>query len=221
MNIMPDELRDGEATEIIAPVIPRDSATGHSGLVADCPPHALPFGIIFEEYAARRGGDLKQHASEVLGVEPDRVLSELHQRLIARDSKYNELEQAKASPQTPPSTIDKLERECCQLDWPLKRLLHKMNGSALCMSGGGIRSASFGLGVLEGLARFSVGLLSPAQGLTREPHREHAGCCTPWTISQRFLGAGTSEAGSRHGFTADERRPVPNHQVGSQATATS
>lgn len=131
---MPDQLKDDEAIETIAPVIQRDSATGHSGLVVDCPPHALPFGVIFEEYAARRGGDFKQHASEVLGVEPDVALSELR-----------------------------------------RRLLHKMNGSALCLSGGGIRSASFGLGVLEGLARFSEGLLSPAQGAKREPHREHAG----------------------------------------------
>ena len=175
MNIMPDELKDVLATEIIAPVIPRDSATGHSGLVVDCPPHALPFGVIFEEYAARRGDDLKQHAGEVFGIEPDKALPELCQRLVARDGKYHELAQAKNDPQTPPSAIDDLERECCQLDQPLKRLLHRMNGSALCLSGGGIRSASFGLGVLEGLARLSVGLLSLAQGLKREPRGERSG----------------------------------------------
>jgi hypothetical protein len=44
----------------------------------------------------------------------------------------------------------------CQIyDWPLKSILHEMEGTALCLSGGGIRSASFSLGVLEGLARFS------------------------------------------------------------------
>ncbi len=39
--------------------------------------------------------------------------------------------------------------------------LHRAKRSALCFSGGGIRSATFGLGVLEGLARWSAG---PAGG---------------------------------------------------------
>jgi hypothetical protein len=44
----------------------------------------------------------------------------------------------------------------CQIyDWPLKSVMHEMEGTALCLSGGGIRSASFSLGILEGLARFS------------------------------------------------------------------
>jgi len=44
----------------------------------------------------------------------------------------------------------------CQIrDWPLKSIFHAMEGSAVCLSGGGIRSASFSLGILEGLARFS------------------------------------------------------------------
>jgi hypothetical protein len=47
--------------------------------------------------------------------------------------------------------------EACQTaDAPLKTLLHLCKSSALCFSGGGIRSASFSLGVLQGLARFSV-----------------------------------------------------------------
>jgi len=44
----------------------------------------------------------------------------------------------------------------CQIyDWPLKSILHTMEATAVCLSGGGIRSASFSLGILEGLARFS------------------------------------------------------------------
>jgi hypothetical protein len=44
----------------------------------------------------------------------------------------------------------------CQIyDRPLKSILYAMEGTALCLSGGGIRSASFSLGILEGLARFS------------------------------------------------------------------
>jgi hypothetical protein len=48
------------------------------------------------------------------------------------------------------------EKQCKVADWPLLRVLHGMNGSAVCLSGGGIRSASFCLGVLQGLARFST-----------------------------------------------------------------
>jgi hypothetical protein len=48
------------------------------------------------------------------------------------------------------------ETECKKADHPLLQVLHGMNGSAVCLSGGGIRSASFCLGVLQGLARFST-----------------------------------------------------------------
>jgi hypothetical protein len=48
------------------------------------------------------------------------------------------------------------EGKCRDADKPLLRVMHAMNGSAVCLSGGGIRSASFCLGVLQGLARFSV-----------------------------------------------------------------
>ncbi len=47
------------------------------------------------------------------------------------------------------------ERRCQVLDAPLKFILYGMEGTAVCLSGGGIRSASFSLGILEGLARFS------------------------------------------------------------------
>jgi hypothetical protein len=48
------------------------------------------------------------------------------------------------------------EAKCRDADKPLLRVLHAMNGSAICLSGGGIRSASFCLGVLQGLARYSI-----------------------------------------------------------------
>ncbi len=47
------------------------------------------------------------------------------------------------------------EDVCKKHDQPLKNVLHQMKGSAVCLSGGGIRSASFCLGVLQGLGRFS------------------------------------------------------------------
>ena len=241
--------------ERIARTILENEAEGHSGLVVSCPDHAIPFGIILEEYASRRRQDLEDNAREVFSCvlleaafpglqdwmiarnamhlqrgtsnqpalpdiatelkalanagNPDILSSEkrtklegllegddeecirlaehydektwpnanvkfgahvaticggllpnpldkLRAWLEVRDAKYCKLEKEKNDPETSPSKIDDLERECFELDRPLKRLLHKMNGSAVCLSGGGIRSASFGLGVLEGLARFSL-----------------------------------------------------------------
>ena len=111
-----------------------------------------------------------------MGGTPEDALSRLTNWLNDRDLKYRQLAKCKENPETPPSEIDSLEHECRNYDMDLKRLLHKMNGTALCLSGGGIRSASFGLGVLEGLARFSMGTLPRTQSLTSnngikdEPH---------------------------------------------------
>ena len=53
-----------------------------------------------------------------------------------------------------------IELQCKRLEEPLRRILHKMDCTAVCLSGGGIRSASFSLGVLQGLSRFSMGTAS-------------------------------------------------------------
>ncbi len=172
---MPDEPMQAAEPERIAPLLTktRGQNENHSDLVIDCPQHALPFGIIFEEYAARRKEDLKKRSSEVLQVNEDQVLSTLQALLETRDDLYRKLKQAKDDGLSS-TEIDALEEECGKCDRPLKRVLHKMKGSALCISGGGIRSASFSLGVLEGLARFSLGLLTPAEpsGQTNLPGAE-------------------------------------------------
>jgi hypothetical protein len=258
-------------SERIAPTVPKNDTEGRSGLVVSCPDHALPFGIIFEEYAARRRKDLEVAARQVfccvllerafpelqdwmterhekylrrleegpnpeplpdlkselqriihpekpddlstekitkietlLGLKDAEYRADVEQRrgpdtwrhpndqfttfaeqvcgdllphplekltawLAERDARYEDLERKKQDPKTPPNEIDKLERHCFKLDRPLKRLLHKMNGSAVCLSGGGIRSASFGLGILEGLARFSLGELPKARQIPDQP----------------------------------------------------
>ena len=263
--------------EQIAPTIPKNEAEGRSGLVVSCPDHAIPFGIIFEEYAARRRKDLEDNARQVfscvlleeafpelqdwmierhdqyckrlaagqnpealpdLEIELQRILGarrpdnisaekvlilraslelrdadyrmDVEQKkapdtwrhpnnqfmaladkicgdllpnplntlaawLAERDAKYCKLEKKKEDPKTSPSEIDDLERECFDLDRPLKRLLHKMNGSAVCLSGGGIRSASFSLGVLEGLARFSLGEQPKTRQVLDKPDSETVG----------------------------------------------
>jgi hypothetical protein len=144
----------------LAPVV---TGRNRSGVVVDCPEHSLPFGVIFEEYRSRRGDELEQCVGDILKTDKANAWNALERLLKERNDKYHSLEKCKANPNSLPSIIDELEKECHDLEKPLKRLLHKMNGSAVCLSGGGIRSASFCLGILEGLARFSLGILHSAQ----------------------------------------------------------
>ena len=143
------------SAELLAPVLTGD---GRSGLVVDCPDHAIPFGVIFDEYKNRRP-ELELHVAAIFQVDRDKAWTELRTQLKKRNRTYHKLTECKKNPNSLPSRIDKLEALCRRQDRPLKELLHRMNGSALCLSGGGIRSASFGLGILEGLARFSTGRL--------------------------------------------------------------
>jgi hypothetical protein len=149
----------------LAPVVP---GKHRSSLVVDSPDHSLPFGIFFEEYAARRGAALEKYGREAFGIGPNSVwLDELRLKLTMRNDKYCALEQLRVCSYALPSQIEELEKDCRDADRPFNRVLHKMDSTAVCLSGGGIRSASFGLGVLEALARFSVGLMDPAQTLKR------------------------------------------------------
>ncbi len=154
---------------LIAPRIPAGS---EPGLVVDCPRHTLPFGIIFEEYAARRPDELRQHVKVVLNVES---WDELGRQLTAQNKRYHELERLKSIPTTSPEEIQRLLREIAVFDRKLKQVLHRMNGSALCLSGGGIRSASFSLGVLEALSSFSLGLLDSKQKIVSDATVRHPG----------------------------------------------
>lgn len=153
----------------------------HSGLVSKSPSHLLPYGIIFEEHLARRPDCLEKAVVNQLLRHPyrsgndkgdeqpltdsEKALweSALRDRIVDVANKYEELEAYKQGRDISASRIDALQEKCSELEKPLKRVLHAMNTGALCLSGGGIRSASFGLGVLEGLARFSVGVIDPKQ----------------------------------------------------------
>ena len=146
-----------------------------------CLSHALPFRTILGEYRARRSQDLAQAVSRIiLNLEkvpddPDRVWGPLDGALTRSEDAYRQLlavkdlldNVARQSDETTEAysarvelgqqQVLQCERDCKTADEPLKRILHAMNGSALCLSGGGIRSASFSLGILQGLARFSRG----------------------------------------------------------------
>lgn len=156
------------------PLAPAARGGNRSGLVSKNPDHLLPYGIIFEEHLARRPDCLAKavvdHLLRDAGSGNGQPLTDsekavwesaLRGRIADVVKKYEELEAYKQGPNISSSHIDALQKECSELERPLKRVLHAMNTSALCLSGGGIRSASFGLGVLEGLATFSVGAVQP------------------------------------------------------------
>lgn len=98
---------------------------------------------------------------KVLKSAPERK-EELRAEKAALQSKLLEERQTKKKAKLQQRIFDgytsvlEAEKKCKAADQPLLRVLHGMNGSAVCLSGGGIRSASFCLGVLQGLARFSV-----------------------------------------------------------------
>ena len=149
--------------------------------VMDTWPHALPYRVIIEEQRARRGPEfsalLQKWATPPSGVEsivpidPEQFLESALQRV---SETYAGLEERRIylheacrkrcdSPTQRKQIIDEAHKavddaaiECHAADIPLKRLLHLCGSSAVCLSGGGIRSASFSLGILQGLARFSL-----------------------------------------------------------------
>ena len=144
-----------------------------------CAAHALPFRTMMGEYRARREPDLAAAVSKyVLNLETtptnlQTVWDALEKALAVSEDGYSNLAAAKdvlsAIKQEPGEEGEdfrermatgydetlKAEKDCQEHDRPLKQILHEMQATAVCLSGGGIRSASFSLGVLEGLSRFS------------------------------------------------------------------
>ena len=138
-------------------------------------PHALPFRTICGEYRARRASDLAAAVSKhVLGLttppsDLQIVWTALDKALTASEEAYGALAAMKevmASIRQEPDEPDddfrqrmstgydetlKTENECQTFDHPLTQILHEMQATAVCLSGGGIRSASFALGDPAGL----------------------------------------------------------------------
>jgi Patatin-like phospholipase len=120
--------------------------------------HALPFATMFEELAAIRG-DGDALADEVRLTEViDACLpgagtpyERLKKQLAASEHAYNELEKKKRGKDYKVSE----DVACAEADGPLLEILHRTPRTALCLSGGGIRSASYSLGVLQALAEFN------------------------------------------------------------------
>ena len=122
-------------------------------------PHALPFRVVFEEFRRRRETDFLAAAAALFPASLTETSEErLLTALLAQETAYEDLAKANKRLEDDPTyqpPLDDLFAACHATDIPLKHMLHRMKASALCLSGGGIRSASFCLGVLEGLSTFS------------------------------------------------------------------
>lgn len=113
-------------------------------------PHALPFYWIFQELRVRRSSDLDEQVRRSFGVEEGEERGTLEQQIAKSSAAYQALLKSKDRK----CYGDVFEQQCFDADRQLLEVLHGMESTALCLSGGGIRSASFCLGVLQGLSRF-------------------------------------------------------------------
>jgi len=120
--------------------------------------HALPFATIFEELSAIRGDDDALPGEVKLSDVIDDCLpgdgpplERLKRQIAVSERTYEELERRKRGKDYQASE----DQTCAEADRPLLEILHRIPRTALCLSGGGIRSASYSLGVLQALAEFN------------------------------------------------------------------
>src|ERR1700679_1044530 len=104
-----------------------------SGPTLRRPPHALPFRAIFQEYESRRRADLVNSVGKSLnlsGLSDDEILRALEGALSQSDKAYAALEDAKQRL----ADTDSEQSACALADVPLKKILHCLEGTALCLS---------------------------------------------------------------------------------------
>ena len=79
------------------------------------------------------------------------------------------------------------------------RSLNKLSRSALCLSGGGIRSATFCLGVIQALAAHNVTVAHSSAAAAEQPRTR---CWAGFSFSRPSRAAVTSDRGCRPGESA-------------------
>jgi hypothetical protein len=110
---------------------------------ADAWEHSLPYRVLMQELALR-------HKDVLEGQDIERLLCEW-------ETAQTKVQRLRDLPEANLAEYATALQECVCKERPLKKILHAAQTTALCFSGGGIRSASFGLGVLTQLARLSRG----------------------------------------------------------------
>jgi hypothetical protein len=210
-----------------------------AGTTTPAQDHALPYRILFEEYAARRGdadflnaiqkwqvGQRKPSPADVGAAREllaaaiqlaETAYSTLRETQALLRETARKRYQDKSTRQTAVDIAHQVvlaaQLACQAADAPLKQLMHQLNGSAVCFSGGGIRSASYSLGVLQGLSRFSN--LSPETGFMQRLDYlstvSGGGYIGSWLMSWAWRSSfkdAISELGSG-GKTAGDPEPEP------------
>lgn len=109
----------------------------HPGTVWE---HSLPYRVLLEEIKLRR---------------PDVIPGDIEEKLSAWETAEKAVQDVRNREEPDLNEYRRVQEKCASLEKPLKQIIHSANLSGLCFSGGGIRSASFGLGVLTQLARLS------------------------------------------------------------------
>jgi hypothetical protein len=94
-------------------------------------------------------------AEELRIRHPEVLPANLEELLTTWERLQQELKDLRALPQADLPRYNAKLQECGEAEKPLKKILHDARLTAVCFSGGGIRSASFGLGVLSRLAFYS------------------------------------------------------------------
>ena len=110
---------------------------------ADIWEHSLPYRVLMQELALR-------HKDVLEGHDVERLLADW-------EAAHKKVEELRNLPEANLEQYAAALQDCVSKEQPLKNILHAAQPTALCFSGGGIRSASFGLGVLTQLARLSRG----------------------------------------------------------------
>ena len=122
--------------------------------------HALPHRVLAAELQAKgfAGAEIETFVDKVEGAygQLDHAKNMLDDWSTAHIGlpKLGSAEQEEQSREL--GKVREAEKYCKECEQKFTAVLHRAGRSALCFSGGGIRSASVCLGVLQGLARFST-----------------------------------------------------------------
>ncbi len=203
-------------------------------------PQALPYSVIFEELRARRGKNFVKlvqswatpgsASRNVAEAEAEQRLAEAlkdvslayanlkWKRWNLRDAarrKYASLAEREQAVALAHDEVEAAAEDCASKDAPLKKLLHTCSSSALAFSGGGVRSASFSLGVLQRLAQFSMEKGGAGKGYLQELDYlstvSGGGYIGAWLMSwsRRSSFSNAVEQLGRPGRTAGDPEPDP------------
>ncbi|MGE5325122.1 MAG: patatin-like phospholipase family protein [Actinomycetota bacterium] len=161
--------------------------------------HSLPYRVILDEIRLRH---------------PDVIPEDIENKLAAWEIAEKKVEDLRNREQADLNQYRKAQEDCAALEKPLKQIIHNAKLSGLCFSGGGIRSASFGLGVLTQLARLSGdrGVLNEIDYVSTVSGGGYVGSwLTGWIRTKKTLKAVIGELTGAPLTSTDPEPPPARH----------